>query len=99
MRLRANSATAPSSVKTIFPAGVDVSSNSLSETKWMPSAWEVSRRGAGIERREARHPAIPKPFSVSWSFSATLFLTFGLPNLLQKSSSASFCPPVIRDRN
>jgi len=42
--------------------------------------------------RKARSaaPAIPKPFSVSWSFSATLFLTFGLPNLLQKSSSASF---------
>ena len=43
--------------------------------------------------------SIPKLFSVSWSFSATLFLTIGLPNLLQKSSSVSFAPPVIREKN
>ena len=38
MMLRSSSATAPSTVKTIFPAGVDVSIASVTETKSMPSA-------------------------------------------------------------
>ena len=38
MRLRSSSATAPSTVKTILPAGVEVSRDSLKDTKSIPSS-------------------------------------------------------------
>jgi hypothetical protein len=43
IRLRSGSATAPSTVKTIFPVGVLVSTCSERETKSIPSALKVSR--------------------------------------------------------
>jgi hypothetical protein len=43
IRLRSSSATAPKTVNTIFPVGVDVSSCSDRLTNSMPSAWKVSR--------------------------------------------------------
>ena len=38
IRLRSSSVTAPRTVKTIFPAGVEVPSDSLRDTKWTPRA-------------------------------------------------------------
>ncbi len=43
IRLRSNSATAPKTVNTIFPAGVEVSICSENETKSIPRALKVSK--------------------------------------------------------
>ena len=56
MRLRSSSATAPNTVKTILPVGVDVSSCSNRLTNSIPSAWKFSsaRKGARPVARSLR---------------------------------------------
>src|SRR5215472_2467398 len=49
------------------------------------------------ETKDAR--SIPRSFSVSWSFSATLFLTIGLPTLFAKEQVRLILSPVIREKN
>jgi len=53
IRLRSSSATAPKTVKTIFPAGVDVSICSEKDTKSIPRALKVSKARSKCETERA----------------------------------------------